>query len=165
MPCNYDRIYNRMLLMFQRNILIPSSLLKILQSYAFYLLSLFFGPPLWSIGQCSWLQLQRYGFDSRRYQIFWEVVCLELGSLSLVSQIEELLDRKCCGSDLESREYGCRDPSRWPHDTLYPQKVGTHFADKRRSLGRYSSLADWGHGVFFNLRLWIPKQNVPLKHC
>ena len=31
------------------------------------------------------------GFDSRRYQIFWVVVCLERGPLSLVRSIEELL--------------------------------------------------------------------------
>jgi hypothetical protein len=28
------------------------------------------GPPLWSSGQSSWLQIQRSGFDSRRYQMF-----------------------------------------------------------------------------------------------
>jgi hypothetical protein len=33
-------------------------------------------------------------FDSRRYQIFCEVVGLERGPLSLVSTTEELLDRK-----------------------------------------------------------------------
>jgi hypothetical protein len=33
------------------------------------------------------------GFDSRRYQIFWEVVRLERGPLSLVRRIEELLER------------------------------------------------------------------------
>jgi hypothetical protein len=27
-------------------------------------------PPLWSSGQSSWLQIQRPGFDSQRYQIF-----------------------------------------------------------------------------------------------
>ena len=34
------------------------------------------------------------GFDSRRYQIFWVVVGLERGSLSLVRSIEELLEFK-----------------------------------------------------------------------
>jgi hypothetical protein len=29
-------------------------------------------PPLWYSGQSSWLQIQRSGFDSRRYQIFSE---------------------------------------------------------------------------------------------
>ena len=32
------------------------------------------------------------GFDSRRYQIFWVVVGLERGPLSLVRSIDELLE-------------------------------------------------------------------------
>jgi hypothetical protein len=59
-------------------------------------------------GLGSRLQIQRYGFDSRRYQIFLEVVGLEWGPFSLVSTIEELLERKNSGSGLEIREYGCR---------------------------------------------------------
>jgi hypothetical protein len=51
-------------------------------------------PPLWSTGRSSWLPIQSPGFDSRRYQIFWEVVGLERGPLSLVSTTEELLERK-----------------------------------------------------------------------
>jgi hypothetical protein len=62
------------------------------------------GPPLWS--KISWLQLQRSEFDYRRCQIFWEVVGLERGSLSLVSTTEELLERKSSGSGLEIRAYG-----------------------------------------------------------
>jgi hypothetical protein len=40
-------------------------------------------------------------FYSRRYQIFWEVVGLDRGPLSLVSTTEELLERKSSGSGLE----------------------------------------------------------------
>jgi hypothetical protein len=75
-------------------------------------------PSLWSSGQSSWLQIQWSGFNSRRYQIFSEVVGLERGPLSLVSTTEELLERKNSCSGLESRECGRRDPSRWPRDTL-----------------------------------------------
>jgi hypothetical protein len=48
---------------------------------------------------------------------------LERGPLSLVSTIEELLERKSSGSGLESQDYGRRDPSRWPRGTLHPQKL------------------------------------------
>jgi hypothetical protein len=67
--------------------------------------------------------IRRYMFDSRRYQIFWEVVGLERGPLRLVTTIEELLERKSSGSSVEIGEYGRRDPSRWPCGTLYLQKL------------------------------------------
>jgi hypothetical protein len=105
-------------------------------------------PSLWSSGQSSWLQIQRPRFDSRSYHIFWEVVRLERGPLSLVSTTEELLERKSSFFGLEIREYSPRDPSIWPRVTPLFSKVGTNFADKRRSLGPYSSLADSGHGVY-----------------
>jgi hypothetical protein len=94
-------------------------------------------PPLWSSGQSFWLQIQRSAFDSRRYQIFWEVVGLERSPLSLVSTIEELLDRKSSGSDLEVRKYSHRK-LRWLRNTLLSAKVGTNFASKWRSLGQYN---------------------------
>jgi hypothetical protein len=63
------------------------------------------------------------GLVSRLYQIFWEVVGLEQGPLSLVSTSEELLGRNSSGSGLENREYGRGDPLHWPRDTLYLQKL------------------------------------------
>jgi hypothetical protein len=65
-----------------------------------------------SSGQSSWLQIQRSGFDSRRCQLLGEVEDLELGPLSLVSSIEELLERNSCVSGLEIQEYCRRDPPR-----------------------------------------------------
>jgi hypothetical protein len=65
-------------------------------------------PSLCSSGQSSWLQIQMSGFDSRRYQIFWEVLGKERSPLSLVSTTEELLGRNSSGSGLENRDYGRR---------------------------------------------------------
>jgi hypothetical protein len=74
---------------------------------------------------------------------------LERGPLSIMSTIEELLERKISGSGLESREYG--HSGRVKLTTWHPlfAKVGTNFSDKRRSLGQYSSFADSGHRFFF----------------
>jgi hypothetical protein len=65
-------------------------------------------------------------------------VGLERGRLSILSTIKELLGIKNSDSGLENRDC-CRRG---------PQNFATNFADKGRSLGRYSSLAYSGHGVF-----------------
>jgi hypothetical protein len=66
-----------------------------------------------------------------------------------MSTTEEQLERKSSGSGLENHDYGRRDSSSSPRGSLYPKKLATNFADKLRSLGGYSSLANSGHGVFY----------------
>jgi hypothetical protein len=62
------------------------------------------------------------GFDSPRYQIFWDVG-LEWGPLSLVMIIEELLEWKSSGSGSRKPRLRPWDPLRWPRDTLYQLKL------------------------------------------
>jgi hypothetical protein len=74
-------------------------------------------------------------------------VDLQRGPLSLVGTTEELIGRNSSGSGPEIREYGrgirCADDE----TPSIRQKFGTNFANKRRSIGRYSSLADSGNRV------------------
>jgi hypothetical protein len=76
-------------------------------------------------------------------------VGLEQGQLSLVSTIEELLERKSSGSGLESREYGCKGPSHCPRGTLYPQKLAlTSPTSGGRSIGTVRLLTQATELVF-----------------
>jgi hypothetical protein len=67
-----------------------------------------------------------------------------------------MLRRKISGSCLDSREYGHRDPSRWPRDTLYPQKLAlTSPTSGGRSVGIVRSRTHATEFSFFLTFSWI----------
>jgi hypothetical protein len=91
-------------------------------------------PPLRSSGQSSWLQSQRSGLDSQRYQIFWEVVGLQRGPLSLVWINRELFQGNS-GSGLG----GLQATELWNHK-LGSQKIrGSRLQSTTGSVFGYSN--------------------------
>jgi hypothetical protein len=77
-------------------------------------------------------------------------VGLERGSLSLVNITEELLGRNSSDSGLEIWEYDRKDPSRWPRDTTYAQKLAlTSQTSGGRSVGIVRSRAKAAEFSFY----------------
>jgi hypothetical protein len=63
------------------------------------------------------------GSDSRRYKIFWEVVGLERGPLSLVGELWSYLNGKVAGPIWKTEINGRGNPLCWQRDALYTQKL------------------------------------------
>jgi hypothetical protein len=94
------------------------------------------GPPMWSSGQSSWLQIQRSRVRFPALSDFLRSSGSGTSPLSLVSTIVELLGRNNSCSGLENRVYGREDLVRWPRDILHPQKLAlTSPARGGRSVG------------------------------
>jgi hypothetical protein len=99
-------------------------------------------PPLWSSDQRFWLQIQRSRVRFPALLDFWQVGGLQRGPLSLVITTEELLEKRSSGSGLEKPRLTALG-IRWAdHVTPSTRKKSALLRWQRRSLGRYSSLAD-----------------------
>jgi hypothetical protein len=68
--------------------------------------------------------------------------------IDLYILIDELLERKSCGSGLKIRDYGRRDPSCWPRATLHPQTLALTLPT---SCDRSVGIVARGHSLQFLL--------------
>jgi hypothetical protein len=78
-------------------------------------------PPLWSSGQSSWLQIQRSGFDSPIYEIFW-VVGLGVHSASW-AQLRSYLKERIVASVYKAENTAAGILHADHVAPLYPQKL------------------------------------------
>jgi hypothetical protein len=91
-----------------------------------------------------------FGFDSRRYQIFWVAVGLEQGPLSTRYDMRgDTWKKKLRLRSRKLRLTTVRDPPRWLRDTPLSTKVGTKFRRQVAVVSRYISLADQAQRSFF----------------
>ena len=101
------------------------------------------GPPMWSSGQSFWLQIQRSRLRFPALPDFLSSRGSGTGSTQPRDVNWGATWIKKVAAPVQKTEINGRgDPLRWPRDTPLSAKVSTNFADRRRPLCRYSSLAD-----------------------
>jgi hypothetical protein len=105
-----------------------------------------FPPPLWSTGQSSWPQVQRFRVRFLVLPDFLRSCGPRTGS---TQPREELFEWKVAVAVWKPEINGLVDPLCWPCNTSLPAKVGINFIDHRRSPSRYSRLRTESHGVCF----------------
>jgi hypothetical protein len=99
--------------------------------------------PLWSSVQSSWPQIQRSRLRFPVLPDFLSSSVSGTGSTQPRGDNWEATWMKLRAAARKIDINGRGDQLRWSRDTHLPAKVGNNFADERRLLGQYVSLADW----------------------